>query len=192
MILGKSLARVQFSLGLLFLFTLLSVNGLGQSSASISGLVKDQNEAVVAGATVVAGNKGNGTETTVTTDSNGKYEFKNLTAGQYFIKVKKGGFSENAESVLLGSGENATQNFTISPGGLREEVTVTAAKGLRATSEIPQTVTTVSESEIEQRSSGRYFGSIRKIAQHSFYRHQCFSCAPANSRITIQPNFGDS
>jgi outer membrane receptor protein involved in Fe transport len=51
----------------------------------------------------------------------------------------------------LGAGESVTQDFSISLGGLREEVTVTAAKGLRATSEIPQTVTTVGESEIEQR-----------------------------------------
>ncbi len=148
----KFLARFQVSLGLFFLGTMLLVsNAWGQGTASISGVVKDQNEAVVPGVTVLAGNKGNGSETTVLTDTNGKYEFKNLSAGQYLIKVKKGGFSENAESVLLGSGDAATQDFTISPGGLREEVTITAAKGLRATSEIPQTVTTVSESEIEQR-----------------------------------------
>jgi outer membrane receptor protein involved in Fe transport len=148
----KFLARFQISLGLFLLGTILLVsNSWGQGTASISGIVKDQNEAVVPGVTVLAGNKGSGSEITVLTDNNGKYEFKNLSAGQYLIKVKKGGFSENAESVLLGGGEAATQDFTISPGGLREEVTITAAKGLRATSEIPQTVTTVSESEIEQR-----------------------------------------
>lgn len=152
MFLEKSLARIQFSLGLMFLLTMFLVTNVsGQGTASISGVIKDQNEALVPDAIVVAGNKGNSTETTTTTDQDGKYEFKNLTAGQYLIKVRKSGFSENAESVLLNAGESVTQDFTISLGGLREEVTITAAKGLRATSEIPQTVTTVSESEIEQR-----------------------------------------
>lgn len=152
MFLEKSLARVQFSLGLFFLLTMLLVIDVsGQGTASISGIVKDQDQAVVPGVTVIAGNKGNGTETTITTDTNGKYEFKNLSAGQYLITVRKGGFSEHAESVSVGAGENATQDFTISPGGLREEVTISAAKGLRATSEIPQTVTSVGEQEIEQR-----------------------------------------
>lgn len=152
MFLEKSLARLEVSLGWFFLLTILFTGTvLGQGTASISGIVKDQNEAVVPGVIVIAGNKGSGAETTTTTDTNGKYEFKNLSAGQYLIKIRKSGFSENAESVLLGAGENASQDFTISPGGLREEVTVTAAKGLRATSEIPQTVTSIGEQEIEQR-----------------------------------------
>ncbi|NJM53502.1 MAG: TonB-dependent receptor plug domain-containing protein, partial [Blastocatellia bacterium] len=152
MVLGKSLARLEVSLGwFILLMILFTGTVLGQGTASISGIVKDQNEAVVSGVIVIAGNKGSGAEITATTDTNGKYEFKNLSAGQYLIKVRKGGFSENIESVLLGAEENMTQDFTISPGGLREEVTITAAKGLRATSEIPLTVTSVSEQEIEQR-----------------------------------------
>jgi outer membrane receptor protein involved in Fe transport len=122
-----------------------------QGTASITGTVKDQNDAAIAGATVVATNKGSGKETTSVTDQNGKYEIKDLATGQYLIQVRKGGFSDVGASVSLGSDENIVEDFALSLGGLREEVTVTAAKGLRATSEIPQTVTTVSEEEIAQR-----------------------------------------
>jgi outer membrane receptor protein involved in Fe transport len=148
----KPLVQFRFSLFFLILLTIFSVNGVfAQGTSSITGVVKDQNEAVVSGATVIASSKGSGSEITAVTDASGKFEFKNLPAGQYFIKVRKGGFSENAQSISLGAGESATQDFSISLGGLREEVTVTAAKGLRATSEIPQTVTSVGEEEIEQR-----------------------------------------
>ncbi len=152
MFLDKSAVRIRFSQVLIFcLMLLLSGNIFAQGTSSITGLVKDQNEAVVAGAVVTVTNTGSGKETTTNTNSNGKFEVKGLSSGQYRVQVRKGGFSELGAGVSLGSGENATQDFALSPGGLREEVTVSAAKGLRATSEIPQTVTTVGEEEIQQR-----------------------------------------
>lgn len=152
MFLANSLMRIKASVLLLALFVFsLMVNIFAQSGASITGIVKDQNEAVVAGAVVIASNKGSGSEITTTTDTNGKYEFKNLPSGQYRITVRKSGFSELGESISVSLGENIVQDFALSPGGLREEVTVTAAKGLRATSDIPQTVTVVGEQEIQQR-----------------------------------------
>jgi outer membrane receptor protein involved in Fe transport len=142
---------VNFLVLLISVFAITALSVFAQNTGSITGLVKDQNDAVVAGATIVASNKGSGRVTTTISDGNGKYEFKNLPSGQYRIQVKKGGFSDIGESVSVDSGENVVQDFNISLGGLREEVTVTAAKGLRATSEIPQTVTSVGEEEIEQR-----------------------------------------
>jgi outer membrane receptor protein involved in Fe transport len=120
-------------------------------SSTLTGLVKDQNEAVVPGAAVIAVNTGSGRTLTTVTNENGKYEFKNLTVGQYRMKVRKSGFSDIGMSVSIGSAENIVQDFSISLGSLQEQVTVTAAKGLRATSEIPQSVTVVSDTEIEQR-----------------------------------------
>ena len=122
-----------------------------QGPASISGTVKDQNDAVVPGVTLIATNKGSGRDFTVTTDQNGKYEFRNLTSGQYRLQVRKPGFSEIGEAVSIDSGGSVVQDFSISLGGLREEVTVTAARGLRANSEIPQMITSVSEEEIATR-----------------------------------------
>ncbi len=124
---------------------------LAQNTSSISGVVKDDNDAVIPGVTVTVTNKGSGRATKFVTDNAGKYEFHNLASGQYQIQVKKGGFSDSGESVSLESGEKIAKDFVLSLGGLREDVTVTAAKGLRDTAEIPQTVTIVSEDEIEQR-----------------------------------------
>jgi outer membrane receptor protein involved in Fe transport len=150
----KKMRSVKFltRFSLTIIIVVFSVTGLfAQNTASVSGTIKDRNEAVVAGATVILANKGSGVEKTAVTDSNGKYEFKDLYSGQYLVTVRKGGFSEHAESVSINSGESATQDFRINPGSIREEVSVTASRGLRATSEIPQTVTSIGEQEIETR-----------------------------------------
>ena len=76
MFLEKSAVRFQYRLLLTFgLILLASSHIFAQGSGSIMGLVKDQNEAVVAGAVISATNKGSGKETTTTTDTNGKYDF---------------------------------------------------------------------------------------------------------------------
>lgn len=150
MFLGQPMARLRVGLFFIFSFVICVSLALGQT-ASISGAVKDQNGAAVAGATVVASFTGSGQQYTAETDQNGKYEFKNLPAGEYRVKVRKSGFSDAGETIFLDGGGSAAQDFSLNLGSLKEEVTVTATKGLAATSEIPQTVTVVGESELETR-----------------------------------------
>ncbi|MCU0239276.1 MAG: TonB-dependent receptor [Pyrinomonadaceae bacterium] len=139
---------------LLLLITILfsCLSALAQGSGKISGTVKDQNDAVVLGATVTALNIASSQRTNVSTDSNGKYEFNGLRPGTYRVVVSSGGFGESAETVVLEDGGNITQDFSLSPGGIKDVVTVTAGKGAdRLAVEIPQTVTVTSADQIEQR-----------------------------------------
>ncbi len=124
-------------------------NLFAQNGASISGTVKDSNGAVISGASVTATNKVSGRRSSTTTNGEGRYSFSNLADGIYRITVNKSGFSDSGETVTLEG--NITQDFTMSLGSLREEITVTATKSLAATSDIPQTVTVVSEEQLEQR-----------------------------------------
>lgn len=146
--------RKYFGLFLTSIF-LLSIcfnsNLFAQNNASISGRVIDRNQAVIEGATVIAINTASDTEITTVTDGSGDYTFSNLSPGIYRVIVRKGGFSEAAETFTITTGQNVTGNFEMAPGSLQAEVTVTAAKGLRATGEVPQTVTVVTKSEIEER-----------------------------------------
>jgi outer membrane receptor protein involved in Fe transport len=124
----------------------------GQGTAKISGTVKDSNSASVLGATVTALNIGSSQRTTATTDSSGKYEFSNLRGGTYRVIATASGFGESAETVVVEDGASSTQDFSISPGGIRDVVTVTAGKGSdRLAVETPQTVTVTSAEQIEQR-----------------------------------------
>jgi outer membrane receptor protein involved in Fe transport len=124
----------------------------GQGTAKISGTVKDSNSASVLGATVTALNIGSSQRTTATTDSSGKYEFSNLRGGTYRVTATASGFGESAETVVVEDGATSMQDFSISPGGIRDVVTVTAGKGAdRLAVETPQTVTVTSAEQIEQR-----------------------------------------
>jgi outer membrane receptor protein involved in Fe transport len=122
-----------------------------QSQSSVSGMVKDQAGAAVSGATVSATNTASGNSYSTSADASGKYEFKGLPPGPYRVTARQTGFSDSGGNVNVGAGEAVTQDFALSVGSLEEEVTVTAAKGLRAASEIPQTVTVVTSADIEQR-----------------------------------------
>ena len=59
---------------------------------SLLGNVTDPNGAVVPSASVTATNQGTGVSKSVTTDSSGTYQFVDLQAGTYYIKVTMSGF----------------------------------------------------------------------------------------------------
>lgn len=144
--------RTEFNLGisiLLLIAVCFISNTFAQKLVSIRGTITDSNKAVLAGVVITAANTASGQILTTTSDGKGNYEFKEIVSGTYLVTARKNGFSEVGESVSAES--DTLQDFTLSPGSLRESVTVTATKGLTDTVEIPQTVTVVTESEIEQR-----------------------------------------
>ncbi len=62
-------------------------------TGSISGIVTDQSDAVVAGAEVTAHSVETGIERVVVTDQKGFYSFLALPVGAYTISVRKDGFN---------------------------------------------------------------------------------------------------
>jgi outer membrane receptor protein involved in Fe transport len=145
------------------IFSLGCVMAFAQGTAKISGSVKDSNDAVVTGATVTALNIASSQRTTVITDSSGKYSFNNLRGGTYRIIATANGFGESAETVSLDDSANATQDFSLSPGAIKDVVTVTAGKGAdRLAVETPQTVTVASAEQIEQRVPRSTFETLER------------------------------
>src|SRR5271170_620911 len=63
-------------------------------TGSISGIVTDKSDAVVAGAEVTARSVETGIESVVVTDQKGFYSFLALPVGTYTISVRKDGFKE--------------------------------------------------------------------------------------------------
>ena len=49
----------------------------------------------------------------ITTSSNGKFEFTNLEEGQYTISAQKSGYQSNRKNVTVVSGESVTANITL-------------------------------------------------------------------------------
>ncbi|MBS1797718.1 MAG: TonB-dependent receptor [Acidobacteria bacterium] len=155
------ISKKVFLIGLTII--LASLMAVGQTTAGLSGVVKDSNGAVVAGATVTALNTASSQKVTTTTDKTGQYSFTNLRGGNYRVTVTALGFAEAAETVVVSDDGKVTQDFSISPGAIKDVVTVTAGKGSdRLAVEIPQVVTVATSEQIEQRIPRSTFEAVER------------------------------
>ena len=114
------------------------------TTGSISGTVKDPSGAVIAGATIIATNTANGTETKATSDDNGLYAFPSLAVGRYTLKVEEEGFGTQTKTGLVIDADSALKiDLTMQMAEKVEEVTVleNAAQVETTSSQMGQVVT---------------------------------------------------
>lgn len=109
-----------------FTFSISIIAQSDSGSAAIEGTVKDQNGAVVQGATLTIKNKGTGLERTVTSNSNGLFSASVLPVGVYTITATASGFGEKPLNVTLSVGETTPVEITLAPQGANVSVDVTA------------------------------------------------------------------
>ena len=106
----------------------LALTALAQSdsgSAAIDGTVRDQNGAVVQGATVVIKNKDTGLERTATSNSNGLFSASVLPVGTYIVTARSTGFAESAATVTLSVGDTTPVEISLAAKGANVTVDVT-------------------------------------------------------------------
>jgi hypothetical protein len=103
----------------------------GQSDGSITGQVKDNNGAAIAGATVRIVNPANSVSRTATTDADGIFVAPQLPPGAYTISVEKQGFKkvEKGAVVLSTSDKLNAGDFTLEVGQVTEAVQIQADAG---------------------------------------------------------------
>jgi hypothetical protein len=95
------------------------------TTSTLVGLVRDAQNAVIPGATVVATHEGTGVSREGVTDANGEFVFSALPAGPYTVRVELTGFKTlQQEGMQLGAGQTVRQNFALEVGTLTETVTV--------------------------------------------------------------------
>src|SRR5262245_35527717 len=96
-----------------------------QSNGDISGVVKDETAAVVAGATITCTNVESGRQLVVQTDEHGEYRILNVPPGAYALQAAHDGFETvTIPSFELLVGQSGRAPFTLRIGDLRDEVTV--------------------------------------------------------------------
>jgi hypothetical protein len=123
----------------LMLLSCVSLWGQATATATLQGTVTDKTQAVIKSAQVTITNKQTGATHNLTTNDAGEYRLEVLP-GIYSIKAAANGFSTaETKDLEVFVGRTATQNFTLSPGGVSETVEVTAAAPL-----VDQTKTDVS------------------------------------------------
>lgn len=96
------------------------------TTATILGVVSDQNGAVIANAKIVARNVETNSSRTVTTDEVGRFRIEALAPGSYEVQSEREGFNkETRRGIVLTVGREAVVNFSLKAGDLSDEVATT-------------------------------------------------------------------
>lgn len=114
--------------GCFFLALLLGLPCGAQSTytAQLTGVVADASGAVIPGAKVTLTDEGTGVAANYTTDSRGIYVFTAVRPSTYTIHVEAVGFAaQQRTGLILAVNQEATLNFTLTPGVVAETITVT-------------------------------------------------------------------
>lgn len=106
-------------------------------NVTISGIVTDQNRALIPGATVTATLTAKRVERTVVTDANGQYSLIQLPPGVYNVKAASTNFAAEEKADLNAiSGQNIKLDFSLKPA------LITAESVIVSVAEAPQVDTT--------------------------------------------------
>jgi carboxypeptidase family protein len=95
-------------------------------TASLQGRVSDNSGAVVAKANVTATNTETGLSRSTTTDAGGEYNIASLPVGNYKVEVKAETFQPQTRTLTLKVGESASLDFSLVPGQVEQQLTVTS------------------------------------------------------------------
>jgi len=114
------------------LFLLTAASAAAQvSTASVNGVVRDPNSAVIPGATIVLHSVDTSVERTAIANSAGEYVFLNITPGRYTLSAQANGFSQQRIApFVLAVDQIATFNFSMSVGTQTQVVTVAGTSAL--------------------------------------------------------------
>ena len=129
------MSRATWGASIAVLVTVLLASGpsaaLAQSTASISGVVKDTGGSVLPGVSVTIKNDGSGETQEVLTDGLGRYQATALGAGSYTVTASLTGFkTAEAKAVRVAPGQPVTIPLTLEIGSLTETVNVTSSSEL--------------------------------------------------------------
>ena len=122
-------------LSLLSLIVLLCFSAITSAqtiTGSISGAVTDSNGEFIPGATVTLVGEKTGQSRTVTTDTDGRFNFAALQPGSFVLKVERAGFQtyEQREVILSANERLALPEVKLLPGQVSETVSVTSEGGV--------------------------------------------------------------
>lgn len=112
-------------LGLLLFLGVASVHA--DTTGTLAGQIIDPSGAVLPGATVTARHLETGLERVGASDPTGDFVLPKLPVGPYEVRAELAGFRPVVrQGVVLVVGQSAVLRLTLEPGGITEEVTVTA------------------------------------------------------------------
>ena len=120
--------KSKFISKLILIFGLLIVPNLyAQTTASLNGIVTDNNGAVVVGATVTVTSLNTGATRTTTTNESGFYGIQQLQPGSYTIKIEQTGFKvSQVDALTLAVGQIREINLILEAGEVSAIINITS------------------------------------------------------------------
>jgi len=169
--------RVPFAVAVL---AVLSSCVHAQSTASIEGLITDQDGASIAEAEITAHEPTLGVMRRAMTDTSGQYLVAALPVGNYRLEIRARGFTTQvAERVKIEVGRRRIQDFRLQVGDFTEQVTISSANNVIERSTV--SVGHVIDRRMVQEAplNGRYFLDLGLLVAGSVTPPQnAFSSAP--------------
>jgi hypothetical protein len=180
---GRNL--LPFVLAVLVVATALPPMAVGQKdSGGVAGVVRDSAGAVVPGAKVTVSDVDRGTETVVTTGSEGEYVASPLKIGRYSVSAEKAGFKKTVVGpIVVNIQEHPEVDIRLQVGSVHEVMTITSeGQQLQTeTSEIGQVVNGVQATTLPL--NGRNFAQLALLSA---------GVAPAEPGSRINASYGFS
>ncbi len=102
----------------------------GGTSASLKGLVRDNQQAAIGGATIIARDINTNQIREMVTTEDGAFLINQLPPGDYELKAKADGFSGKVFQTNLSIGTTAVCTFVLQPAGVSDVVIVEASGGI--------------------------------------------------------------
>src|SRR5262245_22947600 len=163
----KQKISVLFSKSPVLLLLLMAIAiGYGQTpTATLSGVVRNEQGDVIKEATVTVKNSATGNARQVTSDSEGRYVFLLLEPGSYELEVQAAGFKLLMQkNLILKVGGTTARDVQIEVGGISEQVNIDV-KNLYMESNKVDMSSVVAEDEIQGlQNNGRNFVEFTKLS----------------------------
>ena len=157
-------------LGLLFALAFVMPSAVwGQfESAAVLGTVRDSAQAIIIGASVRLENVATGVVSQAVTDENGDYQFLNVRAGRYVVKVEKAGFAKtSASEFTVTVGARQRVDMTLQVASTSETVTVTDAAAALETDTSARGHVAMSSQIVNLPLNGRSYADIALLRRAS-------------------------
>ncbi len=127
----RSASRWKVAVIVALFSTVVPRGAVAQSTASISGVVKDAQGAVLPGVSVVIQDDSSGQSKDMTTDADGRYQATALGAGSYTVTAILAGFkTATSKAIRVAPGQPVSIPLTLEIGQLEETVVVTSSSEL--------------------------------------------------------------
>lgn len=136
---GHARKVVNYFFGALCLIALTTAIAFAQTSrGTVSGIVKDQNGAVIPGATVTLTNTDTTIERAATTNDEGFYRFDAVDLGNYSVRIAATNFGTATKTgIIVNANQTSAIDAALIPGAQEVVVEVTADAGGQLQTEAP-------------------------------------------------------